>query len=216
MTLEIAAFTLGPVQTNTYLVADGETKEAVVIDPAWDGDLILSEAAKRNWRIGSIWLTHAHFDHLGGAAEVADGTDPPPPVALHPGDYWLWRQRGNAPLFGLEIDPGPEPTIDLAHGQRLFLGSLEFEVRFAPGHTPGHVMFYESVHGVLFGGDVIFQNSIGRTDLPGGSAEQLFDSIRQQVLTLPDETRLLPGHGPETTVGLERVNNPFVIHYMQT
>jgi hydroxyacylglutathione hydrolase len=204
MNMEIIAFTLGPVQTNTYLVADGETKEAVVIDPAWDGGVILQEAYSRDWRIGSIWLTHAHFDHLGGAAAVADGTDPPPPVALHPEDYWLWRQRGNAPLFGLEIDPGPEPTVDLAHEQRLFLGDLEFEVRHAPGHTPGHVMFYEAGHAVLFGGDVIFQNGVGRTDLPGGNTEQLFASIRTQVLTLPDKTRVLSGHGPETSVGIER------------
>ena len=124
--LEIVAFTLGPVQTNTYLLGDSDTGEAIVIDPAWDGDLILDEAKSRDWRIGNIWLTHAHFDHLGGAAAIADGSQPPPPVALHPDDYWLWRLRGNAPLFGLDIDPGPEPTIELEHGQKMFLAGLEF------------------------------------------------------------------------------------------
>lgn len=210
MTLNIVAFTLGPVQTNAYLVADNDTGISVVIDPAWDGHLILEEAARKGWQIVSIWLTHAHFDHLGGAAAVADGTDPPPPVALHPDDYWLWRMRGNAPLFGLDIDPGPEPTIDLRHGQIMHIGHLDFEVRHAPGHTPGHVMFYQAANEVLFCGDVIFQSGIGRTDLPGGNTQQLFDSIKTNVLSLPDETRLLPGHGPATTVGIERMNNPFL------
>jgi glyoxylase-like metal-dependent hydrolase (beta-lactamase superfamily II) len=208
--LEIVHFVLGPVETNSYLVADPETNAAVVIDPAWDGQLIAREAEKRGWRIGNIWLTHAHFDHLGGAAGVADATNPPAPVALHPDDYWLWRNEGGAPLFGMRIDPGPEPTIELKHGQRLLLGANTFEVRHAPGHTRGHVIFYCADEAVCFCGDVIFNGSIGRTDLPGGDYTELIDSIRTQVLTLPDETRLLNGHGPETTVGQERLYNPFL------
>jgi hydroxyacylglutathione hydrolase len=107
------------------------------------------------------------------------------------------------------IDPGPEPTIDLYHDQILHLGSNRLEVRHAPGHTRGHVMFYCQADQVLFCGDVIFQGSIGRTDLPGGDYETLIQSIRSQVLNLPDDTRLLSGHGPETTVGVERRYNPF-------
>ena len=208
--LEIVSFTLGPAQTNAYLIAESGSDRAVVIDPAWDGDVILAEAERRGWRVSSIWLTHAHFDHLGGAATVADGSDPPPPVALHPDDYWLWRNEGGAPLFGLRIDPGPEPTIDLEHGMALYLGDLAFEVRHAPGHTPGHVMFSCPAERVLFCGDVVFQGSIGRTDLPRGDHQTLIDSIHAQVLSLPDETRLLTGHGPETTVGRERKYNPFL------
>lgn len=202
--------TLGPVQTNSYIVADLDTKASIVIDPAAEGQRILDEAAHRGWHIGSIWLTHAHFDHLGGAAQVADGSNPPPPVALHPQDYPLWRAQGGALLFGLKIDPGPEPTIDLEHGQILHLGNSRFEVRHAPGHTRGHVMFYCAEQRVLFCGDVIFQGSIGRTDLPGGDYQTLINSIRTWVLSLPDDTRLLTGHGPETTVGLERQYNPFL------
>lgn len=209
--LSIVQFTLGPVQTNTYLIADPETGEAVVIDPAERGDLIVSEAETHGWRIGNIWLTHAHFDHLAGAASVADRCAPPPPVALHPADYPLWRIQGGAPLFGMHIDPGPEPTIDLWHGQILHLGGNQFEVRHAPGHTQGHVMFYCPSENVLFCGDVIFDGSIGRTDLPGGDFGTLIASIESQVLTLPDETRLLSGHGPETTVGAERKFNPFLV-----
>lgn len=211
MSLEIVSFTLGPAATNAFLIHDTASGEAAVIDPAWDGHLILAEAEKRGWRIANIWLTHAHFDHLGGAAAVADGSNPPPPVALHPDDYWLWRTQGGAAAFGLNIDPGPEPTVDLSHGQVLHLGETKLEVRHAPGHTPGHVMFYAAAENVLFCGDVIFQFSIGRTDFPRGSHEILLESIRTQVLTLPDETRLLNGHGPETTVGVERQHNPFLV-----
>lgn len=208
--LSIVTLVLGPVQTNTYLIADDKTGEAVSIDPAADGEVILAEASRRGWRIGSIWLTHAHFDHLGGSAAVADGSSPPPPVALHPLDYGLWRSQGGAPLFGLKIDPGPEPTIDLSHAQKLRLGEVEFEVLHTPGHTPGHVVFHCPTEKVVFCGDLIFASSIGRTDLPGGDYHTLLENIHNHILTLPDETRLLSGHGPETTVGEERVQNPFL------
>ncbi len=208
--LEIVPFTLGPFMTNAYLVGSPRSGEAVVIDPAWDGHIILKAAQERGWRITNLWLTHAHMDHLGGAAAIADGCNPPPPVALHPDDYWLWRNEGGAPWFGMRLDPGPEPTIDLAHGMTMYLDGVEFQVRHAPGHTQGHVMFYLPAQAVLFCGDVIFQGSIGRTDLPGGDYDQLIESIRTQVLSLPDQTRLLTGHGPETTVGVERVHNPFL------
>jgi glyoxylase-like metal-dependent hydrolase (beta-lactamase superfamily II) len=210
MPLEIAQLTLGPAQTNAYIAAPQGGQEAVAIDPSWDGHLILEAAKQRGWRISSIWLTHAHFDHFGGAAAVADGSSPPPPVALHPEDYWLWRENGGATAYGLQFDPGPEPTIDLAQGQTLHLGEVEFAVRYAPGHTPGHVMFHAASEKLMFCGDVIFQMSVGRTDLGRGDHRTLIESIRREVLSLPDDTRLLPGHGPETTVGQEREFNPFL------
>jgi len=208
--LEIVSFTLGPAQTNAYLVADSETKEAAVIDPAWDGHLILAEAQKRGWRIAHLWYTHAHFDHIGGAGAIADALNPLPLVALHPNDHVLWRAGGGGAIFGFDIDPGPEPTIDFYQGQILRLGSVEFEIRFTPGHTLGHCILYVPGANVCFCGDLIFAGSVGRTDLPGGNWEQLEKSIKTQVLTLPDETRLLSGHGPATTVGEEKKNNPFV------
>jgi hydroxyacylglutathione hydrolase len=208
--LEILSFVLGPVQTNVYLVADPQTKIAAVIDPAWDGELIASEAEKRGWRIAHIWLTHAHFDHIAGVGELAARLAPTPVAALHPLDLPLWRAQGGAKMFGMHIDPGPEPGILLAHGQILRLGSYEFEVRHAPGHTPGHVIFYCPVEKVVFCGDVIFQGSIGRTDLPGGDYHALMTSIHTQILTLGNETRLLSGHGDETSVGEERVENPYL------
>ena len=208
--LEIIPFTLGPAQTNAYLVADSVTKEAVVIDPAWDGHVILQAAQKRGWRIGHLWYTHAHFDHIGGAGAIADALNPLPLVALHPNDHVLWRAGGGAALFGFDIDPGPEPTIDFFHGQILKLGGYEFEVRFTPGHTTGHCVLYVASEKVCFCGDLIFNGSVGRTDLPGGNWETLIKSINEQIFTLPDDTRLLSGHGRGTTVVEERQFNPFV------
>lgn len=208
--LEIVSFTLGPVQTNAYLVADPVTKEAAVIDPAWDGHIILKAAQQRGWRIGHLWYTHAHFDHIGGAGAIADALNPLPLAALHPSDHVLWRAGGGGALFGFDIDPGPEPTVDFVHGMKMKLGSNEFEVRFTPGHTPGHCVFYVPSAKVCFCGDLIFAGSVGRTDLPGGDWDALMKSIQEQIFTLPDETRLLSGHGPVTTVGEEKLNNPFV------
>jgi len=208
--LEIVSFTLGPAQTNAYLVADSETKEAIVIDPSWDGHIILKAAQDRGWRIGHLWYTHAHFDHIGGAAAIADALNPLPHVALHSDDHVLWRAGGGGAIFGFDIDPGPEPTIDFANGMTLQLGSNEFEVRHTPGHTKGHCVLYIPKEKVCFCGDLIFNGSVGRTDLPGGDWDILENSIRIQIFTMPDETRLLSGHGPETTVGHEKKHNPFV------
>ena len=211
-TLEIVRFELGPALTNAYLVGDSDLGEAVVIDPAWDGDLILGEAQNRGWQITHIWLTHAHFDHFGGAAAIADGLSSPVPVALHPDDHPLWRMHGGAAAFGVRnFDPGPEPTIPLSHGMKLRLGEMEFEVRHTPGHTTGHVAILARDQGILFCGDLIFMNSVGRTDFPGGDMDTLLKSIQDEVLSLPDEFHLLPGHGPVTSVGRERQSNPFLM-----
>jgi glyoxylase-like metal-dependent hydrolase (beta-lactamase superfamily II) len=208
--LEIISLVLGPVETNAYLVGDTISHSAVVVDPAWDGELIVEEANRHAWHIEQIWLSHAHFDHIGGIAGVVKGVQPAPKIALHPADLPLYSAQGGAALFGMRIGATPEPTIRLKHGQNLILGNHSFEVRHSPGHTPGHVVFYCAVEKVMFCGDVIFWGSIGRADLPGGDYDTLIRSIRSQILTLPNETRLLSGHGGETTVGVERRDNPFL------
>jgi hydroxyacylglutathione hydrolase len=208
--LEIVRFTQGPAQTNAYLLGE-DSGSAVVVDPAWDGEEIVAAAEARGWRITNIWLTHAHFDHFGGAAGVDAANATRVPVALHPDDQPLWRMNGGAGLFGVsQFDPGPEPEIPLTHGMMLHLGGHEFEVRHTPGHTPGHVILVNRKDAVVLCGDLIFQGSIGRFDLPGGDGEVLLSSIESEVLSLPDDVRLLPGHGPETTVGRERRSNPFL------
>ncbi len=213
--LEIQMFTLGPVQTNTYLVADTEQEAAVVIDPAWDGAYIASTAQETGWEIQAIWLTHAHFDHLGGVAELVDLINEEGgssfQIGLHDDDMVLWERKGGAPSFGMDIDPGPRPNVSFQHGQELRVGGYRFEVRYAPGHTPGHVMFYCGEERVLFSGDVLFRGGIGRTDLPGGNHQRLLQSIQTQILPLPDHTQVHSGHGPPTTVGRERERNPFLI-----
>jgi glyoxylase-like metal-dependent hydrolase (beta-lactamase superfamily II) len=209
--VDVVAFELGMALTNTYLIGIPGRESAVVIDPAWEGDRVAKAASERNWRIGSIWLTHAHFDHFGGAAGVADAYDVPVHVGLHQEDQPLWRAMGGAAWFGFrDFDPGPEPTIDLTHGMSLQLDEFTFEVRHTPGHSPGHVILVAKELGAVFSGDLVFQGSVGRTDLPGGSWETLLTSIQEEFLPLADETRVFPGHGPPTTVGVERQHNPFL------
>jgi hydroxyacylglutathione hydrolase len=209
--LEILPLVVGPVATNAYLIADTNTGEAAVIDPAWDGQGIIARAQSRGWRIGQIWITHAHFDHFGGLGDILAGCNPPPSVAMHAADLPLWRMKGGADLFGIPMQAAPQPDSLLQPGQILRVGQYGFEVRHTPGHSPGHVIFYCASENLTFCGDTIFAASIGRTDLPGGDEETLIDSIRRQILTLPEDTRLLCGHGEETRVGIERKTNPYLV-----
>ncbi len=208
--LQIRCLTLGPFETNTYLIADDQAGEAVVIDPAWDGPAILAETQSRGWRIGQIWITHAHFDHFSGVDAVSAGCTPPPSLALHPDDLPLWRAGGGSDWFGIPMHTATEPDVPLRAGQLVRAGQYQFEVRHTPGHSLGHVVFYCPGESVAFCGDTVFAGGIGRTDLPGGDEETLLASIHSQILTLPDETRLLCGHGVETTVGEEKHNNLFL------
>ena len=210
MSLWWKRYPVGILETTAYLVADPKRREAVLIDPGGDGAMLAQEVLRRGWRLVGIWITHAHFDHFAGLSEVLAHLPEPPAIALHPADKPLWAVQGGAAWFGLDLPPQPEPDTDLTHGQRLMVGRFAFEVRHAPGHSPGHVMFYQPEAGLLFCGDVIFYMGIGRTDLPFGDYAALEQSIRTQVYTLPDSTRLLPGHGPETTVEQEKRFNPFI------
>ena len=213
MNLEYVQFTLGPLSNNVYLLGDQVDGSAVVIDPSYESADVLARAETLGWRITQVWLTHAHFDHIAGAGEISNAFESPLPVGLHGEDLGWYKEEGGAGKFGMSIPALPDLSLSFEDGMQLSLsptGEIVVNVMHAPGHSPGHVMFYCEPLGVLFCGDIIFREGIGRTDLAGGGHQTLLESIRRLVLTLPDETRLLPGHGPESTVGHERENNPFI------
>lgn len=199
---------VGPLQTNCYLVGCDETRQGAVIDPGGDAAEILAAVARHKLDIQYVLLTHAHFDHIGAVAEVVQATGAP--LALHPDDLPILRARGDATMFGIFIQPSPDPGLSLSDGQVIEVGALRLHVLHTPGHTPGHVTFHEAKARAAFDGDVLFQMGIGRTDFPGSSFQQLMDSIRNKLFTLPDDTIIYPGHGPATTVGAEKQSNPFL------
>jgi glyoxylase-like metal-dependent hydrolase (beta-lactamase superfamily II) len=204
---EVIQLPNGQFVENCYLVGDRRTREAVIIDPGEEPAMFLAELDTRGWRLRAIWLTHAHLDHVLGVGAVKRATGAP--VYLHPLDRPLYDalpEQGT--WFGMTVDPPPAPDRELAPGRPVAVGGYEFEVRATPGHSPGSVSFVG--HGMVFGGDVLFAGSIGRTDLPGGDAPTLFSTIQRQFLSLPDSTVVHSGHGPDTTIGVERLTNPFL------
>jgi hydroxyacylglutathione hydrolase len=209
MSIHIITYIIGPLQNNTYLVIDEPSRDSIIIDPAIGSQIILEDIKKNQLNLIQIWITHAHFDHIGGVKHLSKAFIPPIPVLMHPEDNHLWEQGGGGKELGFEIESGPLPSMILSDGQILKFGSTQFEVFLTPGHTSGHVVFYNANAGVVFCGDLIFQHAVGRFDLKGGNYQHLITSIRNRIFTLPDETRLLSGHGPETTVGEERNENPF-------
>jgi len=210
MRLQIRPFVSPAFAENGYLVHAEGARECVVIDPGSAVNEALQVVEREGLEVAAVLLTHAHIDHVEGVAEVVRATGAP--IYLHPADTALYQHAPQqALMFGMRMDAPPPVNCDLAHGQQLDIGGVTYEVRHAPGHAPGHVMFVVADAGCAFVGDVIFLGSIGRTDLPGGDFRQLIESIRAQVFTLPDETVLYNGHGPETSVGHERATNPFLI-----
>ncbi|MEN6409083.1 MAG: MBL fold metallo-hydrolase [Anaerolineaceae bacterium] len=210
MALEIVTFVAGPIENNTYLVVDSGSGSAVVIDPSFEASQAAIYAQKKGWQIQQIWLTHAHFDHFAGNGELIRALPQPVSTALHSADLPLWREMGGAHDFGITIDPGPKPDLLLEDHQLLTLGSLTFQVLHTPGHTPGCVVFHCTQEGVAFCGDTIFRGSVGRADFPGSNFQTLLASVHTRILTLSPQTRLLPGHGEETTVANEQRTNPFL------
>jgi hydroxyacylglutathione hydrolase len=206
--LIVATLPVGMIQTNCYLVGCEETLEGVVIDPGGHPQRILAEVERHGLTIKVVLNTHAHFDHTDANGAIVEATGAP--LALHPLERPLLQASGGAALFGLRADPSPPPDLELHDGDELEVGKLRFQVLHTPGHTPGHVCFYESAEGVLFDGDVLFYRGIGRTDLQGGSWQQLMDSIQRVLFALPDETVVYSGHGPATTIGDEKQHNPWL------
>ena len=210
--IRIHTFSGGDFAENGYLVVCGENGPGFVVDPGAVASSMAQVVQDESISLDAVLLTHAHLDHVEGVPSIRK-IAPEAPVFLHGEDRGLYDAvEMQARAFNLpSVGPLPAPDQGMAHGDELVFGACRFQIRHAPGHSPGHVILYCEEEGVAFVGDVVFLGSIGRADLPGGDYYQLMESIRGQILSLPDDTRLLTGHGPETTVGWERRTNPFLV-----
>ncbi|MBE9486982.1 MAG: MBL fold metallo-hydrolase [Chloroflexi bacterium] len=197
----------GPLQVNCYIVGCDITHQAVVIDPGGDVEQILGVLKKHDLTLPMVINTHGHFDHVGGNRQLIEATGAE--LLLHQADSSLLELANeHAAIYGLTSETSPAPQRLLVGGERLQLGELQIDVLHTPGHTPGGICLRIADQVIV--GDTLFAGSIGRTDLPGGDHQQLIDSIREQLLPLPDETVVHPGHGPATTIGQEKLYNPFL------
>jgi hydroxyacylglutathione hydrolase len=200
---------VGPLQCNCSIIGDETTHEAMVIDPGDDIDDIVAIIDRYKLQVKQIVITHAHIDHVGGAMKLRARTGAP--ILLNQNDYALLKMLDvQASWLGM-VSPGEvEIEAELNHGETLRAGNLSANILHTPGHTEGSVCLYFPAEKLLLAGDTLFARSIGRTDLPGGSFEKIMRSIHDRVLTLPDDTAVIPGHGPATTIGEEREENPFL------
>lgn len=204
----VATLPVGLIQTNCYVVGCEETRQGAVIDPGGHPERILAEVERHGLEVKYVLNTHAHFDHTDANGAIVEATGAT--LAIHPADLPTLKASGGSAWFGMPANISPLPDLELADGDELEIGQLRFQVLHTPGHTPGHVCFYERDEGVLFDGDVLFYRGIGRTDLPGGSWQQLLDSIQRVLFALPDETVVHSGHGLATTIGEEKRLNPWL------
>ncbi len=201
--------TVGPFQENCYVIGDEESRIGALIDPGDEAARIALTVERLGLEIGSILVTHAHVDHVRAIAPLAD--EYLCPVLMHEeAEAMLKTAPQQALMMGMKF--GKVPAVDgyIADDEVLEVGPLRLRSLYTPGHAPGHLAFHADDEGIVFSGDALFAGSVGRVDLPGGSMEVLMRSITGKLLPLPDETRVLSGHGPETTIGLERMTNPFL------
>jgi len=207
----VEGYTLGPFATNCYLVRAEDSEECWIVDASWGAGMLADRAAELGVTVSNILLTHAHPDHIAGLGELAEKL-PGVPVAIHGAEKdWLGDPQKNMSV-ALGDDPIslPAPDALLEDGQELTLGAHAWRVLHTPGHSPGGVSLSCAEIGVVIAGDTLFAGSIGRFDFPSSDEAALFASIREKLYELPDETVVLPGHGPATTIGREKASNPFV------
>ncbi len=202
-------FPVGPLQCNCSVIGDETTREAMVIDPGDDIEDVLGVIRKHNLQVRQIVITHAHIDHVGGAMKLRAATGAP--ILLNQNDYPLLKMLDMQAAWCGMASPGKvEIDQSIASADTVKAGSLVANVIHTPGHTEGSVCLYFPAQQKLIAGDTLFAGSIGRTDLPGGSFDKIIQSLHEKLLALPDETVVVPGHGPLTTIGEERESNPFL------
>jgi hydroxyacylglutathione hydrolase len=200
---------VGPLQCNCSIIGDETTREAMVIDPGDEIQSILALVCKHNLQVKQIIITHAHIDHVGGAMKLRAATGAP--ILLNQNDYELLKMLDmQATWVGMPSPGKVEIDQSIGHADTVKAGSHTANIILTPGHTQGSICLYFPVEKKLIAGDTLFAGSIGRTDLPGGSFEKIIDSLHDKLLALPDDTVVIPGHGPQTTIGEERENNPFL------
>ncbi len=210
--IEIRVFTLGLAATNAYLLADTATGDAVVIDPVDEAALLHATAQEAGWTIRAILATHAHFDHVLASKPLKELSGAPFFIHAEAADWLKTLPQQGLMFTGSLFPEAAQPDRLLTSAREVLeIGSLRLETLYTPGHAPGHVAFYMRDQQLVFSGDALFAGSIGRTDLPGGNLDLLLSSIHEQLLSLGDEVRVLPGHGPATTIGQERLTNPFLV-----
>jgi hydroxyacylglutathione hydrolase len=201
----IKSLVVGPLESNCFIIADKHTKEALLIDPGDEPERILELITENNFKIKFIVCTHAHFDHVGALPEIKKETNAL--IVIHKDEVGIYKHtRELASSWGYELEPLPEPDILVSEGDNLNIGDLQFKIFHTPGHSPGGICLFGG--GILITGDTLFAGSVGRTDLFGGDTEKLIKSFKR-LMSLPEETRVLPGHGPLSTIRQERVNNYF-------
>ncbi|GAP20835.1 MBL fold metallo-hydrolase [Leptolinea tardivitalis] len=210
MSLKIETFILGPIDNNSYLLWDEDTRDAAVIDPSFDAGRVAESVLSNDLNLTGFWLTHGHFDHFVGTPAIIEILRRQAPLYLHKADLAMFADGGLARQFGFPLPDMPNPTDYLTDGQILQLGESKITVWHTPGHSPGHVIFYAEEISMLFTGDLIFRQSVGRTDLTGADSDELLRSIYNVVLPLPGETILLSGHGEPTTIDDEVEYNPYL------
>ena len=201
---------VGPLQCNCSVIGDEATREAMVIDPGDDIEDVLAIIRKHHLQVKQIVITHAHIDHVGGAMKLRAATGAP--ILLNQNDYALLKMLDvQAAWIGVATPGNVEIDHSIANGENVTAGSITASVMQTPGHTEGSICLYFPTEKKLIAGDTLFAGSIGRTDLPGGSYPKILRSLHDTVLALPDETVVIPGHGPLTTIGDERQTNPFLV-----
>lgn len=216
MSIQILKFTLGPLQTNCYLIGDTQSLDAIVIDPSDRAELLFKTAQDSGWTVREILATHGHFDHLLASAELKRLTGAP--FRLHKDDHYLAKSMPlrAREMLGIDVSPAAEVDAFVKEGELITAGGIGLEVLFTPGHSPGHVSYVLRSEKTVFSGDCLLHYGVGRTDIPGSSFSRLMETIVHKLLPLGDDFQVMPGHMRNTTVGFEREHNPYIREYLDS